>query len=287
MEIDIRNFIRNCAICQYSKQTTQGSVGLGHTKTPTAPNQLVAIDIISSLPRSDEGHKYIVTFLDDFSKFLLAIPLFSKNPQEIAEAFITHWIPIFGTPKAIHSDQGGDTDATLIANLCATLNIRRSRTPSYAPWANGASEAANKSVGTLIRTGLPGQDTSKWHLLLPFLTNAYNSLIHTQTGFSPSELTFGKNISNHIVPLIPIDHPIISKSQYLSTLIKGQTINWQIVHNKLDNAKEKRSLASKHHESRFDIGSFVLLKQHLLKAPKHDKGTKHLFRYKGPISCYR
>ena len=81
MEKDIRELIRNCMICQYAKPTNYGALPPSETITPTRPNQIIAIDCVTGLPMSKEGHTVILTIVDHFSKFSIAVPLKSKSSK--------------------------------------------------------------------------------------------------------------------------------------------------------------------------------------------------------------
>jgi len=283
MHEQVKDYCEKCIICQFNKPSSRGKIGLGISKTPTKPNQLVAVDCITGLPYSSERHKVIVVFLDTFTKFCVAVPLRDKTTSAVCKAFMQYWVPIFGIPAQLHSDEG-ETDSKLVVELCHMLGIKKSHTPTYHPASNGACEAVNKTIGNMIRTALPEHGVKAWHRILPFLMNAYNNLPHTQTGYSPAELTFGHEISNHIVPIFPVDHPAITHHDYLKDLRIGQEVNWQIVHEKLQLDKEKRSGNSAQRSSPYEIGDFVLLKD---KTPKVAKtvdqiGTKLLPVYKGP-----
>ena len=194
---------------------------------------------------------------------------------------MTYWIPVFGVPQQLHSDQG-ETDATIIENMCSILGITKTRTPAYTPAAKGANEAFNKTLGTLIKVGLPEYDIKDWHILLPFFVNAYNNLPHTSTQYAPAELTFGKLLSHHVVPLVAPDHPIIEKSDYLKALRKGQEYHWKICHDREVQNKLSRCQNMPKKENRFLVGDYVLIK---IKGPRLSKikGTKHLPNYSGPF----
>ena len=289
MERDIREMIRSCIICQYVKPTNFGALAPGETITPTRPNQLVAIDCVTGLPMSREGHKVIVTFVDHFSKFGIAVPLRTKSSKSICDAFMQYWIPLFGVPQTLHSDEG-ETDATIIINLCSMLNVEKSRGPVFSPQSDGNVEALNKTLGMMIRSELQGKDVQDWHLLIPFMMNAYNNLVHTATGYTPATLVFGRNISNHIIPLVPLGNPIISKSRYLQALRRGQSLNWQITHAKLLEDKKARNARFKQRENRFEVGDYVLIKRKSApskSALQGNKGTKHLMPYEGPFKVIK
>ena len=71
---------------------------MAHLKTPilTHPFTIasrglwdrIAIDTIGPLPESAEGHKYILTIIDTFSRFIELIPLKSTLAETTADAQI-------------------------------------------------------------------------------------------------------------------------------------------------------------------------------------------------------
>ena len=283
MEQNIREFIQQCKLCQFAQVYPKGRIAQGETHTPSAPNQLIFIDCITGLPRSDKGHTTILTIVDAFSKYCKAIPMKSKSSTECASAIRDHWITTFGTPKQIHSDEG-ETDSKLMFNLCSILGIRKSHTPVYHPESNGACEAMNKTIGTMLKTLIDDSARRKWAEQLPFMVAAYNSIPHTATGFSPNEILFGRDLSHQIVPLVPDEHETVTQSQYLTKLREGQGIYWQLVHAALAAQKRKRLDKEPNRQNPYKVGDFVLLKDLRPKVAKTaaQRGTKNAPRYIGP-----
>ena len=289
MESDIRDYVRHCKLCQHNSVYPVGALGLGLSKTPVAPNQLIMIDCITGLPRSATGNKVILTIVDDFTKFTRAVPVKNKEAATIASAVTQHWISFFGPPKQIHSDEGGEVDSKLMFNLCSLLNIRKSHTPAYHPQSNGVCEAMNKTIGTMLKTLIDGSTKRQWDELLPFMISAYNSLPHTTTGYSPNELVFGRDLSHQIVPLIPEEHEVVSKSQYLNDLRSNQAAYWQIVRTAMESQKLKRQADSSDRRNPYKIGDFVLIKdmRPMVAKTSDEKGTKLRARYIGPFRVIR
>lgn len=68
--------------------------------------ECIHIDTVGPYPES-EGIRYILTVVDALTKYLVLIPLKSKDPLEIARAFTNGFIYKEGTPRQIISDEGG------------------------------------------------------------------------------------------------------------------------------------------------------------------------------------
>ena len=281
---DIKDTIRECKICQYVKPDTTGGIGLGKSKTPTKPNQLVAFDVVTGLPRTNSGHCCILVIVDDFTKFCTAVEMKDKTAESVARVFMSHWIRFFGPPKQLHSDEGTEVDSSLMQNISAILGIRKTHTPIYNPKSDGTVERLNQAIGNMIQAYVTEYNKNKWHHLLPFMVSGYNNIVHTATGYSPAELLFGQDTAYNIVPVVNIENEILDKSEYLTALRTGQEIKWQIVSKRLDHLKELRIRNSTDRRNPYKIGDFVLLKDLTPKVAKTaaDKGTKHYHRWKGP-----
>ena len=64
------------------------------------------VDLISMDSR-DDGYKYIMTFIDHFSKFVVLKPL-SKQGQEVVRNLRDSVFSIFGKPSILQTDNGGE-----------------------------------------------------------------------------------------------------------------------------------------------------------------------------------
>ena len=280
----IKDVVRACKICQYVKPDTTGGVGLGKTKTPTRPNQVVAFDVVTGLPRTTAGHKCILVIVDDFTKFCTAVEMIDKTAESVARAFMKHWIRFFGPPKQLHSDEGTEVDSSLMQDICTILDIRKTHTPIYNPKSDGSVERLNQALGNMIQAYVTEYNKHKWHLLLPFMVSGYNNVVHTATGYTPAELLFGHDTANNMVPIVNIEHDLCSKSDYLQNLRLGQEIKWKIVNRRLEHLKDLRIKNSPSRNHSLRIGDFVLLKDLTPKVAKsaEDRGTKYHRRWKGP-----
>ena len=90
------------------------------------------LDIVGPLPES-EGHSYLLTVIDRFSRWLEAIPLVDITAKTCATALLRHWVARYGVPASIVTDRGRQFTSELWAELAQVLGISRRQTTSYHP----------------------------------------------------------------------------------------------------------------------------------------------------------
>ena len=103
---DITRFCRSCDICQRTLPKGKVSkVPLGKMPLIDTPFQRVAIDIIGPIhPISENGNRYILTFVDYATRYPEAVPLRSIETTRVAEAMVQVFTRV-GIPKEILTDQ--------------------------------------------------------------------------------------------------------------------------------------------------------------------------------------
>ena len=57
------------------------------------------------MPRSQEGHRFILCIIDEVTNFLVTVPIFQARSEEIGEALIEIVIPKYCIPEYIIIDQ--------------------------------------------------------------------------------------------------------------------------------------------------------------------------------------
>ena len=100
--------------------------------------------------------------------------------------------------------------------MCETLGIKQIRTSPYHPQTDGCLERWHGSLKSMLRKCENRQ--ADWDRLLKYLLFAYRSSPHTNTGFSPFEVIFGRTLRG------PLD---VLKDGWLSGDLKDvSTIEW-------------------------------------------------------------
>ena len=68
-------------------------------------------------------NKYLLTLIDHFSKFSQAYVLNNKTSEEVIKT-LKIFIKEIGTPKLLHSDNGGEFSSNLYKLFCGEKNIK-------------------------------------------------------------------------------------------------------------------------------------------------------------------
>ena len=109
MKMDVVNYVRGCAECQWHKinnRPTQAVLRPIYPKPEAMPFETVAIDFITKLPVS-QGYDLILTITDhNCTKAALFVPCNEEiNAEETAALYLKHVVTNFGLPSKIISDR--------------------------------------------------------------------------------------------------------------------------------------------------------------------------------------
>ena len=281
MADDIKSFVAACINCVHNTSTTLQQVGFQRRMTAPAmaTNTSVSLDLVINLPLSVGGYRHIVVFVCNFSRFVVMVPLRTKEPGEVARAFLSRWCGVIGVPLYVHGDAGTDVDSSFMQRFCRVLAVRKSRTPSFSPNSNAIVETINRSVGSLLRTAtFPGHLQKRWPMILPWITLCLNETPSTVHGFKPRQLMFGHTPSYVRLPLVSWDSPVIGEEGFLKATRAGQQFAWDVVKAQQMRIHSPAEKSKRRHN--FSVGDFVVIKNHEIGAPLTNKLRE---KYRGPF----
>lgn len=92
-----------------------------------------------------------------------------------------HFFLVFGVPDRVISDNGSQFTAREYRKFLESNNVRPTFVSRYHPQAN-AAEAANKTIGTAIRSYVK-DNHREWDRYIPQIACAMNTSVHTSTSF--------------------------------------------------------------------------------------------------------
>ena len=82
MRRDIEEYVKQCKSCQVNKTLkSKRKVPMEITSTANHPFDKCFLDIVGPLPPSTMGNRYILTFQDDLSKYVVATPISQQDAE--------------------------------------------------------------------------------------------------------------------------------------------------------------------------------------------------------------
>src|SRR6218665_637613 len=85
--------------------------------------EVLALDLTGPHVTSSQGHKYILTMIDHFSRWAEAFPVRNQEAHTVARVLVDQWISRYGCPLQILTDQGPCLESALFADLCKMLDV--------------------------------------------------------------------------------------------------------------------------------------------------------------------
>jgi IS30 family transposase len=148
-----------CQDCMAGKQHRHPFPG--EFSDATEPGDVIHSDVVGTLPPSHSGFCYLVTFIDEFTRYVTIFAMLRKSDvlrrfQLFVREFERHHNT---TVKTIHSDNGGEYAP--VAKYAAELGMAVQRFAPYTPESNGKAERQNRSIFEMARTSLAASGLSR------------------------------------------------------------------------------------------------------------------------------
>lgn len=141
MKRDINEMVKTCISCQQSKIAQHNKTVIESSKVPDSRFASIHIDLVGPLPISNE-FRYVLTCIDKFSRWPVAIPIEDIYAETVAIALINVWIWIaqYGVPSRITTDQGEQFEAKLFNEMARLMGVKHLRSSPRHPQGNSLIE---------------------------------------------------------------------------------------------------------------------------------------------------
>ena len=191
MAVDCYRTVRNCPDCAKNRLKLRRNASTLKLFPALSPLESVSLDLLGELIRTPRGNRFLLVITDRFSKLVRSIPLKRITAYEVAKAFVTHWIFIYGPPRDVLTDNGGQFASRFFQDVCRIVGMKLRFTTTYHPQTNGQVERFNRTILAAIRH-YAADHPKDWDLYTDALTFAYNTQVHSTTGVSPFELVLSR-----------------------------------------------------------------------------------------------
>lgn len=183
-------FVRSCPQCALIHNHGRGKPTLGEFREPKETFEAISVDVVGPLPLTPGGYKYILTIIDQFSRYVQFYPMQTQTAEEVAQNLVRH-IARFGASKRLLSDQGKNFTSELIRHLCEFFQVDKLQTTAYHPAGNGRCERVHRTMSKILSHFVNSTQTD-WDQKLPLVELVINSHCNETTSFPPFTVVFGK-----------------------------------------------------------------------------------------------
>lgn len=271
---EIRKEISTCQVCQETKFPKQYLHGKYNAIIPSRPNQIVSCDIMGPLIASYYNYKYIIAFLDVFSKYVTLVPLRNVNGRSCVNALVNRYLKEHPVPESIITDNGTYFWSRTWMNKLKELRIKALHTSIRMPSSNNI-ERTFRDVNRMLRVYV-SENHVRWAKYLDHIAECINVSYHESINSTPYEIVFRKLPNRKLCQILGLEPKEI------------QDIDNKIVR-VYQHLKKKAISRGNRHDRKVKITTFQRLDQVMLRRyiNKFDvtKFCKKLFRvFVGPFT---
>ena len=212
---DASRWARECQQCQLAKIHRHTTPPIGEFAVPERRFSHLNVDIVGPLPISN-GFKYLLTAVDRFTRWPIAIPMRDISSESVVDSFAHGWIAHFGIPASVTTDRGSQFTSAIWSQLMTSFSIKTHQTTPYHPAANGLVERFHRRLKESL-IALSNDQPLNWFWHLPCTLLCIRTTLKPDIGASPADLVFGEGLS---VPgsLIPSRPDAVDNEQRQRTL---------------------------------------------------------------------
>ena len=189
-----------CEACIAGKSTKPAAKAYQGTRSEQ-PLERIHADLIGPFSKEWLGKKYVLTAIDDYSRYCTAIPIKAKNETKTA---LREWIKMLETQcksKVIYlqADWGGEFRNTELASWCKKKGIQLKNTVPRHSETNAIIERLNRTLQDMARTAMISSGIKGlWGDAIQWAAYTKNRIPHKTIGKAPIEALLGKPMNTDI-----------------------------------------------------------------------------------------
>ena len=161
MYVDIADYVRHCAVCQWDKPPTLPKKELRWMDKGGAPFVGWSINTAGPFPWDEDGNHYLLVAVDPFSKWVEIHAVPSLHSWRVTEFLYNDLVARWGEPCYIQTDNGTEFVGSF-AQLCKGLGIVHHHITIGISKANGQVEQTIRTLKDCIRRSLTKTPATFW-----------------------------------------------------------------------------------------------------------------------------
>ena len=186
-----KDIVRRCATCLKNNHDRKVKLPMLKVPAPPGPFRCLQVDYITLPPC--KGYREVLVVVDKFSRWIEAYPVRRATAANTAKVLVKDFIPHYGLPDQICSDNGTHFTGAVCAEVSRMLNITWSFHCPYHPQSSGQVERANRTLKE--RLAKMHQEGTPWVDAMPIALCSMRATFNKDVGLSPYEVVFGRCFS--------------------------------------------------------------------------------------------
>ncbi|XP_038978249.1 uncharacterized protein LOC120108653, partial [Phoenix dactylifera] len=146
LQKDTLDFVRRCDRCQRNANIQRRPSAPLTSISSSWPFAQWRIDILGPFPLATGQRKFLVVYIDYFTKWVEAEPAVRITEQKMQDFIWKSIICRFGLPYILISDNGRQFDNARFREFCSELGIDHRFTSVAHPQTNGETEVTNRTI---------------------------------------------------------------------------------------------------------------------------------------------
>jgi transposase InsO family protein len=166
---------------------------LGNVSEPSRAFKVTAIDICGPFPKSENGNRYLLTFLDHLTCYPEAIPIGQITAEECARVYATHIIARHGGGSKLISDQGRNFTSAFFRETCKISGVKQIFATAYHHQANVKFERFHITLCESL-SHYVNACGNNWDTLVSLFLMAFINTPHGTSKFAPFYMLHGREM---------------------------------------------------------------------------------------------
>ncbi|KAE9294553.1 hypothetical protein PR003_g24231 [Phytophthora rubi] len=162
MYADVEAFVKECVDCTSGKGRPPNPGPSPGNIEPRYPFEVVSMDFVTHLPKSERGNTFLLLFQDTFSGYVMCQPMDSTTAQDVTEAYEERVFRSFRASSLLRHDQDPRFMSEVFTRFRELLGSRQRATLAYRPQADGQQERSVQTVIRSVRAYAAESDQSDW-----------------------------------------------------------------------------------------------------------------------------
>jgi hypothetical protein len=255
--------------------------------TEYGPMECIAMDTIGPITMSNGQTTIIHTMVDLYTRWGQAYALRQQKTRNIAETFVMKWVCMHGFPRTIVSDNGPGFSSKVMKEAMALLGVKIHFSLPYRPQSNGVCERMNATIKNML-SSYTQTSQSNWANYLPFIVFAYNTSVHSSTGFTPFRLLCGREavIGSEAALRVRDAREVADYPTYIQRMRQDMSTSDHLIGQRVRQAADIREAVNDQYRTvtQYEVGEHVFVYWPPTSSKKDKRSRKLMSPYRGPFT---